>query len=226
MTASKFQTGGLFPADIETHPHIPGLKILGRYFDEQSAHELLVRIRTVVSAAPLYRPCMPGSGKSLSVRQSNCGNVGWYSDQEHGYRYIPKHPETNRHWPSIPTALQRLWKNVAQYPSPPEACLINFYDENARMGLHVDRDETATDAPVVMVSLGDDATFRIGGRKRSDSTTSFRVTNGDVVVLSGDARMAYHGIDRIWKNSHPLIADGGRVSLTLRRVSAPNSKMH
>jgi len=156
------------------------------------------------------------------VRMSNCGPLGWLSD-EGGYRYEPKHPQTGQPWPPIPGALVALWNEVAHYPHVPEACLINFYAETAKMGLHQDRDETDLAAPVVSVSLGDSCLFRVGGPKRGDPTRSFRLNSGDVVVLAGDARLAFHGVDRIYPGTSTLLAEGGRINLTMRRVTRPDS---
>lgn len=167
--------------------------------------------------APLYRPVMPRSGKPLSVRMSNFGSLGWISDID-GYRYDPTHPETGRAWPTIPEPLLNLWAELADYPDPPEACLVNWYSAEARLGLHVDADEDAVDAPVVSVSLGDRALFRLGGVNRRDATTSFRLASGDVVVLGGRSRRAYHGIDRIQPGTSRLVPGGGRINLTMRRV--------
>jgi alkylated DNA repair protein (DNA oxidative demethylase) len=163
---------------------------------------------------------MPRSGRPMSVRMSNCGRHGWFSDKS-GYRYEPAHPETGRPWPLLPDALVALWDDVARYPHAAEACLINYYDSTAKMGLHQDRDETDFDAPVVSVSLGDCCLFRVGGLKRSDPTRSFRLNSGDVVVLGGDARLAFHGIDRIYPGTSTLLAEGGRINLTMRRVNRP-----
>ena len=87
------------------------------------------------------------------------------------------------------------------------------------MGLHQDRDETDFSHPVVSVSLGDDAIFRIGTRDRRGPTTSLRLISGDVCVLAGQARLAFHGIDRIIAGSSKLIPGGGRLNLTLRRAA-------
>jgi alkylated DNA repair protein (DNA oxidative demethylase) len=155
----------------------------------------------------------------MSVRMTNCGPLGWYSDAEHGYRYQPMHPVTGRPWPPIPPLLLHAWDELAGYPHPPEACLINYYDADARMGLHQDRDEQDFDAPVVSLSLGDTGLFRVGGNRRSDSTQSFRLASGDAVVLVGASRLAFHGIDRILPGTSTLLAEGGRINLTLRRVN-------
>ncbi len=194
------------------------LKILPGYFDAEAQRQLLDDIRTVVRAAPLFTPVMPRSGKPFSVRMSNCGGLGWVSDKD-GYRYQPQHPVTGRPWPAIPHRLLDAWAHLADYPGPPEACLINFYSSTAKMGLHQDRDEETFDAPVLSVSLGDTALFRIGGTKRADPTRSVRLASGDVVVMGGKARLAYHGIDRVMAGTSSLLADGGRINLTMRRVT-------
>ena len=195
-----------------------GLSYLPGYFDRAGQDQLLDQIRAIVAEAPLFQPVMPKTGKPFSVRMSNCGRLGWVSDIR-GYRYQPQHPETGLPWPPIPDALTRLWAEVAAAAPPPEACLINYYDQGARMGLHQDRDEQMFDAPVVSVSLGDTATFRVGGLSRKDPTKSFRLQSGDVVVLGGEARLAFHGIDRVLKGTSTLLKNGGRINLTLRRVN-------
>lgn len=207
--------------NLNTEP--AGLRIYPGHFDRDAQSELLAAIRAVLAAAPLFTPRMPKSGRPLSVRMSNCGSLGWISD-ERGYRYEPTHPATGRAWPPIPEQLIALWRNVARYAEPPEACLINFYDRTAKMGLHQDRDEADFAAPVVSISLGDDCLFRVGGQNRRDPTTSIRLTSGDVVVLGGDARLAFHGVDRIYPGTSTLLADGGRINLTLRRVTPQRAK--
>jgi alkylated DNA repair protein (DNA oxidative demethylase) len=183
---------------------------------------LLAAIREVIAEAPLFTPVMPRSGKPMSVRMTNCGPLGWVTDKERGYRYQAVHPETGRAWPPIPTALLELWRELARYPAPPEACLVNYYAESAKMGLHQDKDEEDFAAPVLSVSLGDTGIFRLGGRSRKDPTRAFELKSGDVVVLGGGDRLAYHGIDRILTCTSDLVPEGGRFNLTLRRVTQPN----
>ncbi|OJJ12649.1 alkylated DNA repair dioxygenase [Alphaproteobacteria bacterium AO1-B] len=199
---------------------LTGLKYLPEYFGKTAQETLLADVREVVATAPLFLPVMPKTGKPFSVKMSNCGPLGWVSDIN-GYRYQPNHPVSGKMWPAIPARLMELWKVVAPDAPEPEACLINFYEPSARMGLHQDRDEAMFDAPVVSVSLGDTATFRVGGTNRKDPTKSFRLSSGDVVVLGGDARLAFHGIDRILRGTSTLLKNGGRINLTLRRVTAP-----
>lgn len=193
--------------------HIPG------HLDRVAQEALVEDVRAVVQAAPLYVPAMPRTGKEMSVRMTNCGALGWVTDKERGYRYQPTHPVTGKPWPPIPDALLSLWESVSAYPRPPEACLVNFYTDTAKMGLHQDRDETDLDAPVVSVSLGDECLFRVGGPGRGDRTVSFRLQSGDVVILGGEGRLAYHGVDRIYPSTSALLKNGGRINLTLRRVT-------
>ncbi|WP_144706529.1 alpha-ketoglutarate-dependent dioxygenase AlkB [Aminobacter sp. J44] len=192
--------------------HIPG------YLDRPQQEKLLEEIRAVVKAAPLYVPTMPRTGKPMSVRMTNCGALGWVTDKEGGYRYQPHHPVTGAPWPPIPAMLLDIWREIAQYPHEPEACLVNFYEPNARMGLHQDRDEQDLAAPVLSVSLGDDCLFRVGETTRSGRTVSFRLRSGDIVVLGGEGRLAFHGVDRIYPATSTLLKNGGRINLTLRRV--------
>ncbi len=205
------------PLGIAVRPgvlHVPG------YFDAGEQRALVDELREAARIAPFFTPKMPRTGKPFSVRMSNCGSLGWVSDVA-GYRYQPHHPETDAPWPPIPERVLAAWGALSGYPHPPEACLVNFYAAAARMGLHQDRDEEAFDAPVVSISLGDTAVFRIGGASRSDPTTSFKLASGDALVFGGEARLAFHGIDRIVAGSSTLLADGGRINLTLRRVTPP-----
>ena len=191
--------------------------------DEQAI--LLADIREVIARAPFFTPRMPRSGRPFSVRMTNCGPLGWVSDKDDGYRYQSTHPETGAPWPPIPGRLLRLWDDVSGYRSPPEACLINYYGCGARMGLHKDADEADMAAPVVSISLGDTAVFRLGGVRRRDPTVSLPLASGDVVILAGASRGAYHGIDRVIEGSGDLLDEGGRINLTLRRVTVPGPQM-
>ncbi len=201
------------PAGIR---HLPG------YLDAGAQQTLVEEIRAIVARAPLYTPAMPRTGKEMSVRMTNAGSLGWLTDKERGYRYQATHPTTGEPWPDIPETLLALWREVADYPHPPEACLVNFYDTGAKMGLHQDSDEKDLNAPVVSVSLGDTCLFRVGGTKRNDPTTSFRLESGDVVVIGGEGRLVFHGVDRIYKETSTLLKNGGRINLTLRRVTPPS----
>lgn len=202
---------------------LPGIRYLPAYFSADKQKALLEEVRAVVAQAPLFVPRMPRTGKPMSVRMTNCGALGWVTDQERGYRYQPIHPVTGKPWPPIPPMLLDLWRAVADYPFDPEACLINYYDAEAKMGLHQDRDEQDFDAPVVSVSLGDTCRFRVGGKTRQGPTVSYKLQSGDVFVLGGEGRLAFHGVDRIYPGTSTLLKNGGRINLTLRRVTPPRA---
>lgn len=205
------------PAQLAIAPgvvHWPG------YLSADAQQALVGELREVARQAPFFQPRMPKTGKPFSVRMTNCGALGWVSD-ESGYRYQPLHPQTGAPWPPMPAALLAAWEELAGYPHPPEACLVNFYEAGAKMGLHQDRDEQDFDAPVLSLSLGDTALFRIGGTVRGGRTISLKLASGDALLFGGEARLAFHGIDRILAGSSSLLPQGGRINLTLRRVSKP-----
>lgn len=198
----------------------PGLDLYPGWLDRAAQEALRDDVDRIIRAAPLFQPCMPRTGQAFSVRMSNCGALGWVSDAKNGYRYQATHPETGVAWPAMPDIVLRAWRELGGYGLLPEACLINFYEDAARMGLHQDRDERDLAAPVVSLSLGDSCLFRIGGVARKAATRSFRLHSGDVLVMAGPARLAFHGVDRILPGSSTLLAHGGRINLTLRRVSS------
>ncbi|PLX35189.1 MAG: alkylated DNA repair dioxygenase [Hyphomicrobiales bacterium] len=192
------------------------------FLDRDAQRGLLALIRAVLASAPLYTPLMPGSGRPMSVRMSNCGPWGWVTDRERGYRYQRRHPETGEKWPPMPGAIAALWAELCAYPAMAESCLINYYGARARMGLHRDQDEEDFSAPILSISLGDEALFRMGGPARKDPTRSLRLVSGDLVLMTGAARSSYHGIDRIVPGSSALLEEGGRFNLTCRRVHGPD----
>ncbi len=198
---------------------IDGVRLHPQYLSLQQQRQLLEVARKVIRDAPLFVPTMPKTGKKMSVRMTNCGSLGWVTDKQQGYRYQPVHPDTGENWPKIPPVLVDIWQDLARYSKPAEACLINFYNDTAKMGLHQDQDEKNLEAPVVSLSLGNDCLFRIGGTKRGEPSKSLRLRSGDALVLEGPARLIYHGVDRIYPNTSRLLKKGGRINFTLRRVN-------
>lgn len=192
---------------------VGGATLFERFLDRDAQQRLLAGIRDVAERAPLFHP-ETRWGRKMSVRMTSAGSVGWISDRR-GYRYADTHP-SGVPWPPIPGPVLDIWRSVAGVARDPDCCLVNHYDASARMGMHQDRDEASFDWPVVSISLGDDALFRIGGTERGGSTVSHWLKSGDVLVLGGAARLAYHGIDRVRGGSSDLLAGGGRINLTLR----------
>ena len=194
------------------------MRLLLGFLSIERQRELVAAVRDVLTEAPLYGPVMPRSGSSYSVRMSNCGRLGWVSDRS-GYRYAETHPVTGRPWPAMPPLVIDLWRQATGVPYDAEACLINYYGPEAKLGLHRDEDEQAKDAPILSLSLGDTAIFRLGGPTRKSPTRSMRLDSGDAIVLEGASRDWFHGVDRIVPGTSRLLREGGRFNLTLRRVT-------
>ncbi|MDG1239201.1 alpha-ketoglutarate-dependent dioxygenase AlkB [Planktomarina sp.] len=191
------------------------MSVFKEFLPPRDQLRLVEELREVAAKAPIFSP-KTKSGKPMSVRLTAAGHFGWFSDQR-GYRYEKQHP-SGVNWPEIPESIMTIWRAVAGAVPDPECCLINFYGEGARMGLHQDRDEANFDWPVVSISLGDDALFRVGGTERGGKTESIWLQSGDVAVMGGPARLNYHGIDRIKFGSSSLLKEGGRLNVTLRVV--------
>ncbi|MEL6595410.1 MAG: alpha-ketoglutarate-dependent dioxygenase AlkB [Pseudomonadota bacterium] len=194
---------------------IRGLTVFKAFLDASAQAALVEDLRDVIKVAPLFSPQTP-YGKPMTVRMTSAGRFGWYSDTS-GYRYAPQHP-SGVSWPPIPASVIKVWKAVSGCDRMPDCCLINFYGPQARMGLHQDKDEADFSYPVVSVSLGDEGLFRIGNTTRGGKTESIWLQSGDVTVMGGDARLIYHGIDRIKPGTSTLLAKPGRLNLTLRVV--------
>jgi alkylated DNA repair protein (DNA oxidative demethylase) len=192
-----------------------GFDIHKGYLDADAQAALVEDVRRVAQTAPMFSPDTP-YGKPMSVRMTSCGAVGWYADRS-GYRYAPAHP-SGVDWPPIPDAVLALWHDLTGVERAPDCCLINYYGAGARMGMHQDRDEADFSWPVLSVSLGDEGLFRIGNTVRGGKTESLWLHSGDVVVMGGAARLAYHGVDRIRFGSSSLLPKGGRINLTCRVV--------
>lgn len=194
---------------------VRGFDIYKGHLDGAAQAALVEDIRAVVAAAPLFSPDTP-YGKPMSVRMTSAGSLGWYSDRT-GYRYAERHP-SGVAWPPIPISVLDMWRALTGHTRQPDCCLINFYGEDARMGMHQDKDEQDFSWPVLSVSLGDAGLFRIGNNTRGGKTESLWLDSGDVVVMGGEARLTYHGVDRIRFGSSSLLPKGGRINLTCRVV--------
>lgn len=195
-----------------------GFSLHPNFLDRAAQRAMLDAVMACTTQAPFYTATMPRTGRPFGPQMTNMGPLGWVSDKIGGYRYEATHPVTGQPWPPIIPALLPIWEAVSGYAKAPQACLINYYREGAKMSLHRDEDEIDKDAPVVSISLGDTAVFRLGGPVRGDKTSSFRLASGDVMVLGGASRHFYHGIDRVIAGSSTLIEGGGRINLTLRVV--------
>ncbi|WP_164661456.1 alpha-ketoglutarate-dependent dioxygenase AlkB [Tropicibacter sp. Alg240-R139] len=195
---------------------IRGFEVWKSHLDSKAQTTLIDDLRPILKAVPLFNPTT-SSGKKMSVRMTSAGSCGWISDSS-GYRYETQHP-MRRPWPAIPDSVLSIWRDTTGLTRLPDSCLINYYGEDTKMGLHQDKDEADFSWPVVSVSLGDDALFRMGSPTRGGKTESLWLSSGDVVIMGGEARLSYHGIDRIRFKSSRLLPKGGRINLTLRVVN-------
>jgi alkylated DNA repair protein (DNA oxidative demethylase) len=209
---------GITPESVR---EIMGFRLLPRFLVREQQEQLVQALRDVIVVAPLARPVTPW-GKPMSVRMTSAGRLGWVIERGK-YRYSPHHPGTGMPWPAIPGPVLEIWRAVSGWLEDPDCCLVNWYGDGARMGLHRDADEGEEGfaAPVVSISLGDPARFRMGGTSRNGPTESVVLNSGDVVVMGGPARLAYHGVDRVYFGKGDLLPDGGRINLTLRVVRNP-----
>lgn len=194
---------------------IRGFEVHPGFIDRATQEALVADIREVARCAPLFSPMTP-YGKPMRVRMTSAGKYGWFSDRK-GYRYERQHP-SGKAWPEVPERVLAIWRSLVSEVRMPDCCLVNFYDEGAKMGMHQDRDEADFDWPVLSVSLGDEGLFRMGNATRGGKTESVWLSSGDVVVMGGEARLLYHGLDRIKGGSSKLLPQGGRINLTMRVV--------
>ncbi len=194
---------------------LKGVQVLSGALDADAQRALVEDLRGIAAAAPFFRP-VTRRGAEMSVRMTSAGICGWISDRR-GYRYEPKHP-SGVAWPPIPDRILGIWRSVTDLERDPDCCLVNYYAGGARMGLHQDRDERDFSWPVVSISLGDDALFRVGGVERSHPTASVWLRSGDIAVLAGRSRLAFHGVDRVKPATSTLLENGGRINVTLRVV--------
>ncbi|KAI4324810.1 hypothetical protein MLD38_030264 [Melastoma candidum] len=111
-------------------------------------------------------------------------------------------------------------------PMTPNICIVNFYSETGKLGLHQDRDESEESLrkglPVVSFSIGDTAEFLYGDRRDISNAEKVMLESGDVLIFGGKSRHIFHGVSSIVKGSAPpsLLDESklrpGRLNLTFR----------
>ena len=207
-----------------TEPVLPaGITLFRGWISPAQSRDVLDEMLSVFEAAPPYQLRVK-SGAYVINRMTNCGELGWHSD-ERGYRYVDRHPELDVPWPPIPPAIKALAMKAAGEagaPFVPDACLVNFYEASGKMNLHQDHDEKDFAWPIVSFSFGCDAIFALGGAKRRDPVQGVTLSHGDVLVMHGESRMRFHGVKKIVPGTapfaHPAVPEGGRLNLTFRRA--------
>jgi alkylated DNA repair protein (DNA oxidative demethylase) len=217
-TQGDLLDGGL-PASQQVREELEVGAVLLRGFASQDAPVLLEAVGQIAAQAPFRHLITPG-GYRMSVAMTNSGPLGWVSDRS-GYRYDPVDPDSGRPWPPMPEAFRRLAAAAAREDGfanyAPDACLINRYEPDSKLSMHIDKDENDPIAPIVSVSLGIPAVFLWGGKRRADRPRRIRLESGDVVVWGGPARFIYHGVAPLRDAIHPLTGHL-RINLTFRKV--------
>ena len=180
---------------------------------------ILTELQHILERAPLRHFQTPG-GLSLSAAQSNCGLAGWVSDAR-GYRYSKTDPLSHAPWPPLPAAWLQLARTAADLCGfalfNPDVCLINEYQDQARMSLHQDKNERSFLAPIVSVSLGMSCVFLWGGKQRHDPVQRYVLHHGDVLVWGGADRLRFHGVRSPYGQAPQGMA-GRRINLTFRQA--------
>ena len=213
MIQSDLDLFGPLPQRLASHTVLlPGFAL-------GDVEALLDALRPVLRAAPFRHMHTPG-GLRMAVGLSNCGSLGWVSDQ-HGYRYSPIDPVSGKPWPALPQVLLALAARAASEAGfddfVPDACLVNHYLPGTRLSLHQDRDEHDFGQPIVSVSLGLPAVFLFGGLQRADRTQRIALNHGDVLVWGGEDRLRFHGVLPIKPGVHERLGER-RINLTLRKA--------
>lgn len=206
----------LFPRP-RTHPapgavHVPG------WLSPAEQRDLLTACRAWASGpVPMRHTRLPRGGV-MSVR-TVC--VGWHWRP---YAYSRTASDVNGARVAVfPDWLAELGRRAVAdaYRDPaagaaytPDTALVNFYDGDAAMGMHQDKDEKSA-APVVSLSLGDTCVFRFGNTEgRGRPYTDLELASGDLFVFGGASRYAYHGVPKVLPGTGDLL--DGRVNITLR----------
>jgi alkylated DNA repair protein (DNA oxidative demethylase) len=196
--------------------HIPG------FLDPDAQRQIVDSCRALIDGdTPAYVPIVRGGGQ-MHVRML-CLGRHWNPQM---YRYEPTRADFDgRPAPPLPAVLRVVAAaaaDAAGMPFEPDLCIVNYYGNDGRMGLHQDKDESPASinagAPVVSLSVGDSARFLFGGVKRRDPVHVVWLASGDAFVFGGPSRLRYHGVSRILPNSAPAeLGLSGRFNLTFRQ---------
>ncbi|MFC8347272.1 alpha-ketoglutarate-dependent dioxygenase AlkB family protein [Streptomyces sp. NPDC057280] len=195
----------------------PGAVHVPDWLDAGRQRELLEACREWARPPAGLRTVHTPGGGTMTARQV-CLGWHWYP---YGYARTVVDGDGSPVKP-FPAWLGELGRDAArealgETPPPYDIALINFYDGDARMGMHRDSDEQS-DAPVVSFSLGDSCLFRFGNPEtRTRPYTDVELRSGDLFVFGGPARLAYHGVPKVYPGSAPPeLGLTGRLNITLR----------
>jgi len=199
----------------------PGLHLFQRALPAEDQRRVWDACQALASGTvPIYTPTVRG-GKKMSVGML-CLGRHWNALT---YRYEEARSDFDGlRVPPIPADFEAIATNAATragFTMRPDICIMNFYDQQSRMGVHQDKDESRetieSGVPIVSVSIGDTARFVIGGLSRKDPMRPIMLYSGDVIVMGGPSRLRFHGVTRIEPGSAPAGTGPGRFNLTFRQ---------
>jgi alkylated DNA repair protein (DNA oxidative demethylase) len=193
---------------------------LKNFANEELQLRLVDLCRQLVNSHPLMQP-RTKTGYDLSLRVTSWGQVGWFGDL--GRYYYMKRHANGKLFPMIPLDLQLLMQRAVSAAGfgtlKLDTVLLNFYPPRVgKLGRHQDVTEDERESPIVTVSLGDSCIFNIGDENRKSKGVDIELQSGDVVVMGGPSRLAFHEVKRLIPETSTLLKCGGRISLTGRRV--------
>jgi len=200
----------------------PGLHLLQNYLEADEQRRFWEICRDLAGGAvPMYSPTVRG-GKKMSVGML-CLGRHWNATT---YNYEATRSDfDNLAVPPLPPDFQRLAVDAAAragFQLRPDLCIMNYYEQDSRMGVHQDKDESRESleagVPIVSVSLGDTARFVVGGLTRREPTQPLMLRSGDIVVMGGPSRLRFHGVTRILPGTAPTGLGPGRFNLTFRQA--------
>ncbi|MFI2435472.1 alpha-ketoglutarate-dependent dioxygenase AlkB family protein [Streptomyces sp. NPDC018693] len=220
MDAELFPRESAEPFPRKRATIAPGAVHVPDWLDATRQRELLAACRVWARPPAGLRTVRTPGGGTMTARQV-CLGWHWYP-YAYARTVVDGDGSPVKPFPSWLDDLAR--RAVTDALGPPAAttpsydiALINFYDGDARMGMHRDADERS-DAPVVSLSLGDTCVFRFGNTEtRTRPYTDVELRSGDLFVFGGPARRAYHGVPRVRPGTAPgWLGLTGRLNITLR----------
>lgn len=190
------------------------------FITEGDQVRLVELCKQLVAKFPLMQP-VTKAGFPLSLKVTSWGKAGWFGS-EGSYRYITRHVN-GKPFPEIPQFINDLMmtaaRNAGFSPFELETVLLNYYPRpTGKLGRHQDVTEEDRVSPIITISLGDACVFNVGSEDYAEKGTDVELRSGDVVVMGGLSRLAYHGVVRLIPDTSGLLKSGGRISLTGRKV--------
>lgn len=183
---------------------------------------LVEESRKLLRTHPLCQPTTK-QGWPMKLKVSSWGSVGWFG-KDGEYSYLQKHPVNGLFWPAVPQLIKECVGEaldiVGEDPEMTlDTVLLNWYQRgDGKLGRHQDVTEQDQTSPIVTISLGDSCLFNIGSTDYRDKGVDVILDSGDVVVMAGPSRLAYHGVTKLRPVGNSIIPSGGRISLTARKV--------